>query len=186
MAGSVAGLQACSSSSVATGRRIPLFGSSDLVRRGAGGGRVSERAARVHSDAVTFVSTPRNVARLSAISPELSVCLRVVVLDLPPQVEGLLVGAESTVDLPPEKVELLKEAFDDLVASFASFVVESPRACAGPGVPPAWWPRPRSPAPQILSLWMRVCISTGSFGPFINVQTSLIGPVLNYMLLSIY
>uniref|UniRef100_A0A804M6K3 Tubulin/FtsZ GTPase domain-containing protein n=1 Tax=Zea mays TaxID=4577 RepID=A0A804M6K3_MAIZE len=63
---------------------------------------------------------------MSAISPELSVCLRVVVLDLPPQVEGLLVGAESTVDLPPEKVELLKEAFDDLVASFASFVVESP------------------------------------------------------------
>jgi hypothetical protein len=72
------------------------------------------------------VSTPRNVARLSAISPELSVCLRVVVLDLPPQVEGLLVGAESTIDLPSEKVELLKEAFDDLVASFASFVVESP------------------------------------------------------------
>jgi hypothetical protein len=86
----------------------------------------SERAARVHSDAVTFVSTPRNVARLSAISLELSVCLRVVVLDLPPQVEGLLVGAESTVDLSPEKVELLKEAFDDLVAPFASFVVESP------------------------------------------------------------
>lgn len=53
-------------------------------------------------------------------------CLCVVVLDLPPQVEGLLVGAESTVDLPPEKVELLKEAFDDLVAPFASFVVESP------------------------------------------------------------
>jgi hypothetical protein len=63
---------------------------------------------------------------LSAISPELSVCLRVVVLDLSSQVEGLLVGAESTADIPPEKVELLKEAaFDDLVAPFASFVVES-------------------------------------------------------------
>lgn len=39
--------------------------------------------------------------------------------------EGLLDGAESIADLPPEKVELLKEAFNDLVASFASFVVES-------------------------------------------------------------
>jgi hypothetical protein len=41
-------------------------------------------------------------------------------------VEGLLDGAESIADLPPEKVELLKEVFDDLVTPFASFFVESP------------------------------------------------------------
>jgi hypothetical protein len=50
---------------------------------GGGGGRISERAAMVHSYAITFVSTLRNVLRLSAISPELPACLRVVVLDLP-------------------------------------------------------------------------------------------------------
>jgi hypothetical protein len=34
--------------------------------------------------------------------------------------------------------------------------------------------------------YMLIYYYAGSFGPFINVQTSLIGLVLNYMLLSIY
>ncbi|KAF2921837.1 hypothetical protein DAI22_07g065000 [Oryza sativa Japonica Group] len=76
--------------------------------------------------AVTFVSTPRNVARLGAIPPALSAHLRVVPLDLP-AVDGLPEGAESTADVPPEKVGLLKKAFDGLAAPFAGFVAE---ACA--------------------------------------------------------
>nr|CAB3452592.1 unnamed protein product [Digitaria exilis] len=76
-------------------------------------------AARGH--AVTFVSTPRNAARLAPVPPELSPRVRVVTLRLP-AVEGLPDGAESTADVPPEKVELLKTAFDGLAAPFAALV----------------------------------------------------------------
>uniref|UniRef100_A0A0D9WWL4 UDP-glycosyltransferases domain-containing protein n=1 Tax=Leersia perrieri TaxID=77586 RepID=A0A0D9WWL4_9ORYZ len=73
--------------------------------------------------AVTFISTPRNAARLGAILPELLAHLRVVSLDLP-AIDGLPEGAESTADVPPEKVELLKKKFDGLAAPFASFISE--------------------------------------------------------------
>jgi hypothetical protein len=39
-----------------------------------------------------------------------------------PAVEGLPDGAESTADVPPEQVELLKAAFDGLAAPFAGLV----------------------------------------------------------------
>ena len=45
-----------------------------------------------------------------------------------PAVDGLPEGAESTADVPPEKVELLKAAFDGLAAPFADFLAA---ACAG-------------------------------------------------------
>jgi hypothetical protein len=45
-------------------------------------------------------------------------------------VDGLPDGAESTADVPPEKVELLKVAFDGLAGPVASFIAE---ACAGAG-----------------------------------------------------
>jgi hypothetical protein len=41
--------------------------------------------------------------------------------------------------------------------------------------------------PSVCSLfYILIYCYAGSFGPFINVQTSLIGLVLNYMLLYIY
>ncbi|XP_066398799.1 UDP-glycosyltransferase 91C1-like [Miscanthus floridulus] len=86
---------------------------------------LSKRLAR-RGHAVTFVSTLRNAARLGAVPPELSACLRVVALGLP-DVEGLPDGAESTADVPPEKVGLLKKAFDGLAAPFAHLVA---LACA--------------------------------------------------------
>ncbi|CAL5066079.1 unnamed protein product [Urochloa decumbens] len=81
-------------------------------------------AAQGH--AVTFVSTPRNIARLPPVPAELSGHVRMVDLPLS-AVEGLPEGAESTADLPPEKVELLKAAFDGLAAPFAEFLAA---ACA--------------------------------------------------------
>uniref|UniRef100_A0A0E0LI93 Uncharacterized protein n=1 Tax=Oryza punctata TaxID=4537 RepID=A0A0E0LI93_ORYPU len=74
--------------------------------------------------AVTFISTPRNAARLGAIPPAMSAHLRVVPLDLP-AVDGLPEGAESTADVPPEKVELLKKAFDGLAVPFASLIADA-------------------------------------------------------------
>ncbi|KAL6845650.1 hypothetical protein ACP4OV_024473 [Aristida adscensionis] len=101
---------------LAFGHMIPFLElSKQLARRG---------------HAVTFVSTPRNAARLAAVPPELSPCIRVVTLDLP-EVDGLPDGAESTTDVPPEKVQLLKRAFDGLAAPFASLVAEACSAAAG-------------------------------------------------------
>ncbi|KAK3124723.1 hypothetical protein QOZ80_7BG0591280 [Eleusine coracana subsp. coracana] len=64
---------------------------------------------------VTFVCTPRNAVRLGAVPPELSARVRVATLELP-AVEGLPKGAESTADVPQEKVGLLKKALDGLAA----------------------------------------------------------------------
>ncbi|CAN6180633.1 unnamed protein product [Urochloa humidicola] len=83
---------------------------------------LSKRLAR-RGHAVTFVSTPRNAARLGAVPSELSARLRIVKMDLP-AVEELPAGAESTADLPPEKHELLKKAFDGLAAPFARLVAD--------------------------------------------------------------
>ncbi|XP_040382220.1 putative UDP-rhamnose:rhamnosyltransferase 1 [Oryza brachyantha] len=83
-------------------------------------------AARGHA-AVTYVSTPRNVSRLAPdVPPELSATLRLVSLPLP-RVDGLPDGAESTTDVPKDKVGLLKAAFDGLAAPFAAFLAD---ACA--------------------------------------------------------
>ncbi|CAN6222651.1 unnamed protein product [Urochloa humidicola] len=60
---------------------------------------------------VTFVSAPRNLARLRPVAPELKPRIRLAPLPLP-AVEGLPEAAESTADVRPEKVELLKVAFD--------------------------------------------------------------------------
>ncbi|CAN6286475.1 unnamed protein product [Urochloa humidicola] len=88
-------------------------------------------AAKGH--AVTFLSTPRNIARLPPVPAHLSPRIRLVSLP-PPAVEGLPEGAESTADVPPEKNELIKKALDGLAAPFAAFLAG---AAAG-GRRPDW------------------------------------------------
>ncbi|PAN44461.1 hypothetical protein PAHAL_9G044800 [Panicum hallii] len=88
-------------------------------------------AARGH--AVTFLSTPRNVARLPPVPAQLAPRVRLVALPAP-AVEGLPEGAESTADVPPEKNELIKKAVDGLAAPFAAFLAD---AVAG-GRRPDW------------------------------------------------
>lgn len=78
---------------------------------------------------VTFVSTPRNTARLGAVLLELAKRLRIAALELP-SVEDLPHGAECTADVLLEKVGLLKKAFDGLTAPFADLAA---KACAGTG-----------------------------------------------------
>ncbi|KAF8731948.1 hypothetical protein HU200_015897 [Digitaria exilis] len=89
---------------------------------------LSKRLAR-RGHAVTFVTTPGNAARLLGAAATPPHLLRVATLALP-EVEGLPGGAESTADVPPEKVGLLKKAFDGLAAPFADLVAES---CSGDG-----------------------------------------------------
>jgi hypothetical protein len=81
----------------------------------------------------------RNLARLRPVPQELSSSFRFVPLPLP-AVDGFPDGAECTADIPPEKTELLKVAFDGLTAPFTAFLAE---ACAaggeeGHGKKPNW------------------------------------------------
>ncbi|KAI4989395.1 hypothetical protein ZWY2020_036712 [Hordeum vulgare] len=91
--------------------------------------QLSEQLAR-RGHAVTFVSTPRNLARLRPVPEDLRPRIRLLPLPLP-RVDGLRDGAESTADVPPEKGDLLKVAFDGLAAPFADFLAG---ACSGGGV----------------------------------------------------
>jgi hypothetical protein len=88
-------------------------------------------AARGHG--VAFVSTPRNLARLPPVPPHLSARLRFISLPLP-TVDGLPEGAESTADVPPEKIELVKKAMDGLAAPLTAFLVDE----AAAGRRPDW------------------------------------------------
>ncbi|KAL6894427.1 hypothetical protein ACP4OV_008525 [Aristida adscensionis] len=89
-------------------------------------------ASRGHR--VTFVSTPRNIARLPPVRPAAAPRVGFVALPLP-RVDGLPDGAESTNDVPHEKADLLWEAFDGLAAPFAEFLAA---ACADEGDRPDW------------------------------------------------
>ncbi|XP_039824464.1 soyasaponin III rhamnosyltransferase-like [Panicum virgatum] len=82
-------------------------------------------ASRGHR--VSFVSTPRNLARLPPRRHAGSIDL--VPLPLP-RVESLPDGAESTNDVPSDRLEPLWEAFDGLAAPFAEYLHA---ACAGAG-----------------------------------------------------
>lgn len=66
---------------------------------------------------ISFISTPKNLRRL----PNLSHLISLVELPLP-QVDGLPEGAESTADLPIDKVPFLKKAFDGLQPGLTQFL----------------------------------------------------------------
>ncbi|KAF0910142.1 hypothetical protein E2562_001359 [Oryza meyeriana var. granulata] len=88
-------------------------------------------AARDHR--VSFVSTPRNLARLPPVHPALARLVDLVALPLP-RVDGLAEGAEATSDVPFDKFELHRKAFDGLAAPFSEFL---DAACAD-GKRPDW------------------------------------------------
>ncbi|XP_062212146.1 putative UDP-rhamnose:rhamnosyltransferase 1 [Phragmites australis] len=89
-------------------------------------------AARGHL--VSFVSTPRNLARLPPLPPALAPRVDLVPLPLP-HVECLPEGAESTNDVPFDAFELHRKAFDGLAAPFAAFLDS---ACSDEDKRPDW------------------------------------------------
>uniref|UniRef100_A0ACD5WVR0 Uncharacterized protein n=1 Tax=Avena sativa TaxID=4498 RepID=A0ACD5WVR0_AVESA len=94
---------------------------------------LSERlAARGHH--VSYVSTPRNLARLPPLRPASAPRIHFVSLPLP-HVDGLPQGAESTNDVPDDKRQLHWKAFDGLAAPFAEFLAA---ACAHEATRPHW------------------------------------------------
>ncbi|KAL5206344.1 hypothetical protein ABZP36_034553 [Zizania latifolia] len=84
-------------------------------------------ASRGHR--VSLVSTPRNVARLPPVR-------RVDLVAVPlPRVDGLPDGAESTNDVPRDKVGFLWKAFDLLGEPFGKLLAAM---CADDGTRPDW------------------------------------------------
>ncbi|XP_056167827.1 UDP-glycosyltransferase 91A1-like [Syzygium oleosum] len=73
---------------------------------------------------ISFLSAPRNIDRLPKPPPDLASLISFVKLPLP-AVEHLLEGAEATSDLPYDKVQYLKKAFDMLQGPVAQFLESS-------------------------------------------------------------
>jgi hypothetical protein len=95
---------------------------------------LSERlASRGHH--VSYVSTPRNLARLPPLHPATAPRVDLVALPLPRVVQGLPDGAESSYDLPDEKREFHFQTFDSLAQPFAEFLAA---ACADEATRPHW------------------------------------------------
>ncbi|CAI0405848.1 unnamed protein product [Linum tenue] len=84
---------------LAMGHLIPFFHLSKLL---------AEKGHRIH-----FVSTPRNLSRLPKIPLHLSSQMTLVSFPLPP-VPNLPPQAESSMDVPYNHQQLLKQAFDSL------------------------------------------------------------------------
>ncbi|XP_010547586.1 PREDICTED: UDP-glycosyltransferase 91B1 [Tarenaya hassleriana] len=73
---------------------------------------------------VSFISTPRNICRLSQIPSLSSTPVTFVALPLPP-VDHLPENAEATTDLPETHVGFLKKAFDGMSEAFSEFLEAS-------------------------------------------------------------
>lgn len=74
---------------------------------------------------ISFISTPKHLNRLAKLIPQnLSHLLTLVSLPLP-CVDGLPQGAESTSELPTDKVPFLKKAYDKLQLGLAQFLKDS-------------------------------------------------------------
>ncbi|XP_043688434.1 UDP-glycosyltransferase 91C1 [Telopea speciosissima] len=73
---------------------------------------------------ITLISTPRNIKRLSNLSPNLSPLITLIELPLP-HVHGLPENAESSMDIHTNKSQHLKMAFDGLEAPIAAFLERS-------------------------------------------------------------
>ncbi|XP_030967584.1 putative UDP-rhamnose:rhamnosyltransferase 1 [Quercus lobata] len=74
---------------------------------------------------VSFVSTPRNIQRLPKLPPNLATLINMVEFPLPSLGNDLLPeGAEATIDVPVEKADYIKAAYDRLQYPISQFIAE--------------------------------------------------------------
>ncbi|GKU96781.1 hypothetical protein SLEP1_g9975 [Rubroshorea leprosula] len=116
---------------------------------------------------VFYISTPRNIQRLPKVPAELSSLVNFVKIPLPQLEDELLPrDAEATIDVPFEKIQYLKVAFDQLQHPAKNFIVdESPDYIFTDG--PAHWTADIAQECNIPLLWFSVFSSATSvfFGP---------------------
>ncbi|KAI3707167.1 hypothetical protein L6452_25440 [Arctium lappa] len=70
---------------------------------------------------ISYISTPRNLSRLPKIPPKLSHIISLISLPFP-KVESLPELAESSMDIPHQKAQFLKIAFDLLESPLLTFL----------------------------------------------------------------
>ncbi|KAL4269701.1 hypothetical protein GQ457_HM000800 [Hibiscus cannabinus] len=73
---------------------------------------------------ISYISTPKNIGRLPKLAPHLFSNITFVELSLP-RVHGLPSGAESTSEVPIDKVPYLKKAYDQLQVPLTEFLKNS-------------------------------------------------------------
>lgn len=73
---------------------------------------------------VSYISTSRNIDRLPKLSQKLNYSIHFVNLSLP-LTKGLPENAEATKDVPLDKVQYLKKAFDGLESELTQFFEDS-------------------------------------------------------------
>lgn len=120
-------------------------------------------AAKGHR--ISFLSAPRNIDRLPKPPPELAPLISFVKLPLP-AVENLPEGAEATSDLPYDKIQYLKKAFDMLQEPVARFLESSDPDWIMYDFAPYW----------IGPIAARLCIGSVWFTIMIGASLGFIGP----------
>ncbi|KAL5705339.1 hypothetical protein ACHQM5_023654 [Ranunculus cassubicifolius] len=73
---------------------------------------------------ISFLSTPRNIQRLPKLPPNLSPLITLVNLPFP-TIENLPKNAQSSTDIPIQKTQLLKRAFDKLEPHVTKYLENS-------------------------------------------------------------
>ncbi|KAK6923848.1 UDP-glucuronosyl/UDP-glucosyltransferase [Dillenia turbinata] len=73
---------------------------------------------------ISFLSTTRNINRLPKIPPTLALNLELIKLPLP-HIDGLPDDAESTLDIPPQMVQYLMKAYDNIQEPVTRFLETS-------------------------------------------------------------
>ncbi|XP_048133759.1 UDP-glycosyltransferase 91C1-like [Rhodamnia argentea] len=94
----------------------------------------------LYGHAVSFLSTPNNIARLTRAHPELPPSIRLVSLPMP-LVPNLPSSAESTSDLDIDSVPYLKKAYDLLEPALTRFLSGSHVDCVIHDFASHWLPR---------------------------------------------
>ncbi|KDP29778.1 hypothetical protein JCGZ_18713 [Jatropha curcas] len=114
---------------------------------------------------ISFLSTPQNIHRLPKLPPNLSSSITFIKLPLP-SVDGLPENAEATADVPLDKVQYLKKAFDGLKQPITSFLQISKPDWLIYDFAPYWLPTVAS----------NLCISHGFFSIFLGALLGIAKP----------
>ncbi|CAJ2670694.1 unnamed protein product [Trifolium pratense] len=88
---------------------------------------------------ISFISTPRNMKRLSKLPQNLQPLVNLIELPLP-HIENLPKNAEATMDIPTHIVPYLKKAFDSLQQPLIEFLEKSKPDCFIYDFAPYWLP----------------------------------------------
>ncbi|XP_048133760.1 UDP-glycosyltransferase 91C1-like [Rhodamnia argentea] len=94
----------------------------------------------LHGHSISFLSTPKNIARLTQTHPKLPPSIRLVSLPMP-LVDNLPSSAESTFDLDIDSVPYLKKAYDLLEPALTGFLSGGRVDCVIHDFASHWLPR---------------------------------------------